>query len=102
MNLTDFLAKLAKVKDKFEWRLEPNGCIRGWREAYKCRWCYCPITAVCLEETNVDLGMSYTIEAAHKIDLNYANRGRIMWAADSIQGDEEIRIQLLNALGLQA
>ena len=88
MTVRTFYKKLSEVKDKFEWKILKDGCIRGYikgKSAKKVR-CFCPITAVCYDLTGKAYRPFHYELAAERIGLiknNYIEADTIVDAADS-------------------
>ena len=108
MTLDQFFKKLAKLKNK-PWKIEkdPSKSIRYIDQGIV----MCPITAVCLEETNKCLGQwSFTL-AANNLNLDSELALLIVAAADGVTNKcvgftwkeevVEIRERILQVLGLE-
>lgn len=99
MTLREFLVKLRKHRNKFEWNCGYLGSklIRGITPDGRV---FCPITAVCFAEEEVDYDTSSVDDAANELELQPFTVDRIMGAADNLSGREfyKLRLRITNAL----
>ncbi len=82
MKIKTFYRLLKKLTRKgWEAKRQPSGEIR-MREPGGMRFCFCPITAVCLFKTGDRINMNDYKVAAHKICLHHETAHRIAASAD--------------------
>src|SRR5436309_2063841 len=100
MTQDEFYLELAKIKDKYNWRINSQHRIRGKLIDATCDCCkvdFCPINAVAREKdgkSNSDNGVFFSIQ---KLELE--NAAEILHLADNAQFVEnKIRDLLINGL----
>ena len=85
-----------RVKNKYNWRLMPDGSIRGFDSKGNC---YCPVNSLVGTPNSIVYD-----EAAETLGLTEECADKISCAADNVKGhglfDENVRQELMYALGL--
>lgn len=94
MTKQEFFNVLAQIKDRFEWRIERNGCIRGLQGNFK----HCPITAVYCEVQKKRVSTTVAGLAGGELGLDACTIDAIIRGADGERA--RYRKALLKAVGL--
>lgn len=96
MTRSEFLTALENVKDQFEWVIDANFNIRGWREGQ----CYCPITALNYAQNAVFTPIDSVDLAWKRLGIDVRDAEVIVCAADG-NFEDTFRKQLKSILGFE-
>ena len=106
MTRKTFYKKLEKTSyftTKFNWKLTKKGEIRATKG--KSKKCYCPITAVCENETGEYYGINNAHLAVAVLDLDSFDEDYIMSASDNENNEvvtvKRVRDSILRKVGLK-
>jgi hypothetical protein len=92
MTENEFLAILLTIRGKYKWRTKPTmrtKCTSG-----------CPLTVVCREVTGKLWGLGNFDRAGQQLGLSTTLTWQIEGAADGYEQYQELRVQMIEALGL--